>query len=154
MTAKDLPAEYSTDALYLVDVSSFIFRAYYAIRNLTNRKGEPVNAIYGVATMLARLIEEAKPRYISIVYDSKEPSFRKLAYDAYKANRSAAPDDLVPQFDRIEQLIESMGFHSIRRSVGISFGRRKRNGGGYLNGETGQAMDARESQASIGVSDG
>ncbi len=116
MTAKDLPAEYSTDALYLVDVSSFIFRAYYAIRNLTNRKGEPVNAIYGVATMLARLIEEAKPRYISIVYDSKEPSFRKLAYDAYKANRSAAPDDLVPQFDRIEQLIESMGFHSIRRS--------------------------------------
>ncbi|RYZ69902.1 MAG: hypothetical protein EOP09_06880, partial [Proteobacteria bacterium] len=91
MTAKDLPSEYSTDALYLVDISSFIFRAFYAIRHLSNRKGEPTNAIYGVATMLARIIEEAKPKYISIVYDSKEPSFRKLDYAEYKANRQEAP---------------------------------------------------------------
>jgi DNA polymerase I len=104
------------NTLYLVDVSSFIFRAFYAVRELRNRRGEPTNAIYGVATMLARLIEEAKPEYISIVYDSKEPSFRKVQYDAYKANRSAPPEDLRPQFDQIEKMIGLMKLHSIRHS--------------------------------------
>lgn len=103
------------NTLYLVDVSSFIFRAFYAVRDLRNHRGEPTNAIYGVATMLARLIEEAKPYYISIVYDSKGPSFRKLQYDAYKANRSAPPEDLRPQFDQIEKLIKEMGLHGIRQ---------------------------------------
>ena len=51
-----------------------------------------------------------------VVYDSKEPSFRKEMYSQYKANRSAAPEDLVPQFDRIEELIRCMGFQSIRES--------------------------------------
>ena len=106
----------NANTLYLVDVSSFIFRAFFAVRELRNAKGEPTNAIYGVATMLARVIEEAKPEFISIVYDSKEePSFRHAQYDLYKANRSEAPADLVPQFDQIEELLAAMKFHSIRR---------------------------------------
>lgn len=111
-----LSPESRENTLFLVDVSSFIFRAFFAIRSLTSRKGEPTNAVYGVASMLAKLIEEAKPKYLSIVYDSKEPSFRKEMYTEYKANRSAAPDDLVPQFDRIEDLIKKMGLHSVRVS--------------------------------------
>lgn len=106
----------SAHTLYLVDVSSFIFRAFYAIRSLSNRKGEPTNAIYGVATMMARLVDDAKPEFLSVVYDSREPSFRKTLYPEYKANRSAPPDDLVPQFSRIEELITRMRMPSSRLS--------------------------------------
>jgi len=101
--------------LYLIDISSFIFRAFYAIRPLTSPAGEPVNAVYGVATMLQRLVDEAKPEFLAIAYDSKEPSFRKERYSEYKANRASPPEDLLPQFDRIEQLISALGVHSFRR---------------------------------------
>ena len=102
--------------LYLVDISSFIFRAFYAIRELRNKRGEPTNAVYGVATMLAKLAEDAKPEFLAVVYDSKEPSFRKEIYPDYKANRSAPPDDLIPQFSRIEELIRCFEIHSYRQS--------------------------------------
>ncbi len=106
--------QYNT--LYLVDISSFIFRAFYAVRELTAPDGTPVNAVYGVATMLGRLIDEAGPRFLAVVYDSKEPSFRKIRYPEYKANRSAPPDMLIPQFDLVEKLIEVMGIPSFRQS--------------------------------------
>ena len=102
--------------MYLIDISSFIFRAFYAIRALKNKKGEPTNAVYGVATMLSKLVDEAKPEFGMVVFDSKEPSFRKTMYAEYKANRSAPPEDLVPQFDRIEQLINSLQLPSCRQS--------------------------------------
>lgn len=106
----------SYQTLYLIDISSFIFRAFYAVRELTAPDGTPVNAVYGVATMLGRLLDEANPRYLAVVYDSKEPSFRKLQYPEYKANRSAPPEMLLPQFDLIEQLIRVMGIPSFRQS--------------------------------------
>jgi DNA polymerase-1 len=106
----------SSQTLYLIDISSFIFRAFFAIRSLHNKAGEPTNAVYGVATMLARLAEEAKPSYLAVVYDSREPSFRKEIYSEYKANRSEAPEDLVPQFSKIEDLIRSFEIHSYRQS--------------------------------------
>ena len=102
--------------LYLVDISSFIFRAFFAIRPLHTKAGEPVNAVYGVATMLARLADEATPDYLAVIYDSKEPSFREEIYPEYKANRSETPDDLIPQFDRIEELIRCFNIHSYRQS--------------------------------------
>ncbi|MGZ6370169.1 MAG: DNA polymerase I, partial [Bdellovibrionota bacterium] len=103
--------------LYLIDISSFIFRAFFAIRaSLRSRTGEPTNAVYGVAQMLARLADEAKPDYLAVVYDSKEPSFRKEIYKEYKANRSAPPDDLIPQFARIEDLVRRFEIHSYRQS--------------------------------------
>jgi DNA polymerase-1 len=114
-----LPAVHLPDpkkTLYLLDISSFIFRAFFAIRGLKTKTGEPTNAVYGVATMLARLAEEAQPEYLAVTYDSKEPSFRKEIYPEYKANRTEAPDDLVPQFARIEQLITAFEIHSYRES--------------------------------------
>ena len=102
--------------LHLIDISSFIFRAFYAIRPLNAPSGEPVNAVYGVAAMLGRLIEEAKPEHLVVAYDSKEPSFRKELFTEYKANRSAPPEDLIPQFDRIEQLVRHMGIPAFRKS--------------------------------------
>lgn len=102
--------------LYLVDISSFIFRAFFAIRPLTTKKGEPVNAVYGVATMLAKLAEQGRPRFMAIAYDSKEPSFREEMYSDYKANRSEPPEDLIPQFARIEQLVDAFEIHSYRQA--------------------------------------
>ncbi len=112
--SEQVPKEHT---LYLIDVSSFIFRAYYAInRNLKNRKGEPTNATYGVATMLLKLLEQARPQYLAVVYDSKEPSFRKEIYSEYKANRSSPPEDLIPQFDRITELVKTLNLYSYRQS--------------------------------------
>ena len=82
----------SYNTLYLIDISSFIFRAFYAVRELTAPDGTPVNAVYGVASMLGRLFEETHPKYLAVVYDSKEPSFRKEIYPEYKANRSDTPE--------------------------------------------------------------
>jgi DNA polymerase-1 len=104
------------ETLYLVDISSFIFRAFYAIRPLTTKANEPVNAVYGVAAMLAKLKDDAKPENMAVCYDSKEPSFRKEIFPEYKANRSAPPEELIPQFARIEQLVSAMEIHSFRKS--------------------------------------
>ena len=101
--------------LYLIDISSFIFRAFFAIRPLTNHENIPTNAVYGVATMIARLAEEAGPEYVGVIYDSKEPSFRKEIYADYKANRSAPDEKLIPQFDLIEELISKFEIHSFRK---------------------------------------
>jgi DNA polymerase-1 len=103
--------------LFLLDTSSFIFRAFFAIRSLSTKAGEPTNAVYGVATMLARLAEEGKPEFLAAVYDSKDGiSFRKEIYPEYKANRTECPPELVPQFDRIEQLVKAMEIFSYRQS--------------------------------------
>ena len=114
LAASHLPEPKQT--LYLVDISSFIFRAFFAIRSLRSKSGEPTNAVYGVATMLARLADDAKPEYLAVVYDSKEPSFRKEIYPEYKSNRTAPPDDLIPQFSRVEELIKSFEIHSYRQA--------------------------------------
>ena len=109
-------AAHDGNLLHLIDISSFIFRAFYAIRSLNAPNGEPVNAVYGVAAMLGRLVDEAKPEHLVVAYDSKEPSFRKELFTDYKANRSAAPEELLPQFDRIEQLVQVMGIPSFRKA--------------------------------------
>jgi DNA polymerase-1 len=106
----------SAHTLYLVDISSFIFRAFFAIRHLSTPQGEPANAVYGVAQMLARLADDARPAYLAVVYDSKESSFRKEIYPEYKANRSETPPDLIPQFARIEEMISAFQIHSYRQS--------------------------------------
>jgi DNA polymerase I len=79
--------------IYLVDVSSLFFRAYYAVRPLTAPNGTPVNAIYGFLSMLVKLIKEEKPDYIAFCYDVKEPSFRHELYTEYKAHRTEMPED-------------------------------------------------------------
>jgi DNA polymerase-1 len=72
--------------LLLIDGQSFCYRAFYAIRQLTNSRGEPTNAIYGFVTMLRKLIREEKPDYLAICFDRKEPTFRTKRFEAYKAH--------------------------------------------------------------------
>lgn len=95
--------------LVIVDASSFIFRAFYAVRPLSNAAGVPTNATFGFATMILKVLEELKPEKLAIVYDTKHPSFRKERYAEYKANRSAMPDDLQPQIPYIKRFVEALG---------------------------------------------
>jgi DNA polymerase-1 len=98
----------SIKRLIVVDLSSFIFRSYYAIRPLTSPQGLPVNSVYGVCSMLLKLIDDFRPTYLVMARDGKEKSFRSEIYPQYKANRSAPPDDLIPQFALIDQLVVKM----------------------------------------------
>ncbi|MDO9081578.1 MAG: 5'-3' exonuclease H3TH domain-containing protein, partial [Desulfuromonadales bacterium] len=91
--------------LYLIDGSSSIYRAYYAIRHLSNGRGFPTNAVYGFTTMLLKIVRDEQPDYLAVVFDPRGPTFRKDLYPQYKANRTAMPDDLVPQIPKIKEIV-------------------------------------------------
>ncbi|MFM6929605.1 MAG: DNA polymerase I [Bdellovibrio sp.] len=99
--------------LYLVDVSSMFFRAFYAVRPLTSPTGVPVNAVYGFLSMITKLMREEKPEYMVFCYDRKEPSFRKEMYDDYKAHRTEMPEDLVKQLPYFKRLADILGIPSL-----------------------------------------
>jgi DNA polymerase-1 len=102
-----LPPPGSADVLYLVDLSSYVFRAYHAIAPLSNTKGEPTHATYGTVSMLQKLVGERRPVYLAVAMDSKGPTFRHELYDGYKATRSARPPDLYLQMDRSREIVEA-----------------------------------------------
>ena len=83
-----------TRTLYLVDGTSQLFRAYFAIRGLATAKGMPTNAVYGFTTMLRKLLKEEKPRWLAVAFDLRGPTFRHDRYEGYKAHREPPPDDL------------------------------------------------------------
>ena len=92
-------------SLFLIDGSNYLYRAFYAIRDLSNSKGFPTNAIYGFTTMLMKLLREQKPDYIAIAFDVKGPTFRHDAFAQYKATRKATPDTLIPQIPYIKDIV-------------------------------------------------
>ena len=94
--------------LYLIDGSAYIFRAYYGVRPLSTSTGLPTNAVVGFARMIGRLLREHRPEYLVMVFDTKAKTFRHKMYDLYKANRDAPPEDLIPQFGLIHDLVEAM----------------------------------------------
>ncbi|MBY0415646.1 MAG: DNA polymerase I [Bdellovibrionales bacterium] len=98
----------SKKRLIIVDVSNFIFRAFFAIRPMHTPEGVPTNAVYGMLTMLLKLLSDHRPTHVFLARDTKGGSFRNQLYDQYKANRSAPPEDLIPQFALIDQLIKQM----------------------------------------------
>ncbi|MBN1614419.1 MAG: DNA polymerase I [Deltaproteobacteria bacterium] len=101
--------------LYLVDGSNYIFRAFYAITNLSNSKGFPTNAIYGFTTMLMKLLRERKPDYIAVAFDMKGPTFRHEAFENYKANRRPMPDALGPQIPFIKDVVRGFSIAVIEK---------------------------------------
>ncbi|TNF49756.1 DNA polymerase I [bacterium] len=101
--------------LYLIDGSSYIYRAYHAIRGLSTRKGFPTNAVYGFANMLLKILREHNPTHLAIILDSKGPTARHEKYPDYKANRPPMPDELAVQLPRIEQLISAFHIPAIRK---------------------------------------
>jgi len=91
--------------LYVVDGSNYLYRAFYAIRELSNSRGLPTNAVYGFTNMLLKLLRERRPDYLVITFDLKGPTFRHEAYEQYKATRKATPDALVAQIPYIKEII-------------------------------------------------
>jgi DNA polymerase I len=96
--------------LLLVDASSYLYRAYHALPDLRNSKGEMTNAIYGVLSMLRKLRHDFPAEYIACVFDAKGKTFRDDLYPEYKANRAAMPDDLRDQIAPLHDAIRAMGW--------------------------------------------
>ncbi|MEC7641021.1 MAG: DNA polymerase I [Nitrospinota bacterium] len=103
--------------LYLIDGSSYIFRAFFAIRQiLSNSKGLPTNALYGFVNMLQKVIRDERPDYLAVVFDTKEKTFRHRIYSQYKANRTEPPDELVPQFPYFDPLVQAYDIVSLSKA--------------------------------------
>lgn len=96
--------------LVLVDGSSYLYRAFYALPDLRNRFDEPTGAVYGVLNMLRRLYKEYRPDYSVCVFDAKGKTFREDIYPQYKANRPPMPDDMVSQIAPLYDCIRAMGW--------------------------------------------
>ncbi|MEC9282787.1 MAG: DNA polymerase I [Bdellovibrionota bacterium] len=99
--------------LCLIDVSAMYFRAFYAIRPLTNSKGLPTNALFGFLSMTGKMLRDLKPDYIAYCFDQKDGSFRNEMYEEYKANRSEMPEELKPQVPYIKKLTEALNIKAI-----------------------------------------
>jgi DNA polymerase-1 len=97
------------DTLVLVDGSSYLYRAFHAIDGLTNSRGEPTNAVYGVTNMLRKLLSDLDPTHIAIVFDAKGKTFRDDLHAEYKANREPMPDELAVQIDAVHEIVRAMG---------------------------------------------
>ncbi len=100
-----MPDNHDRPALVLVDGSNYIFRAFYAIRDLSNSKGFPTNAVYGFTTMLMKLMRDLHPRYLAVMFDLKGPTFRHETFEDYKATRKPIPDTLIPQIPVIKDVV-------------------------------------------------
>ncbi|MBD3671050.1 MAG: DNA polymerase I, partial [Gammaproteobacteria bacterium] len=99
----------ATPPFILVDGSSYIFRAFHAMPALTNSKGDPTGAVYGVTNMLKKLLADYESEHIAVVFDAKGKTFRNDMYADYKANRPPMPEELRGQIEPIHQIVEAMG---------------------------------------------
>src|SRR6201747_3009136 len=101
-----------SDHVFLVDGSSYIFRAYHALPPLTRKSdGLQVNAVLGFCNMLWKLLRDMKPEdrptHLAVIFDKSERTFRNELYKEYKAHRPPAPDDLIPQFPLIREAVRA-----------------------------------------------
>ncbi|MED7788184.1 DNA polymerase I [Francisella sp. 19X1-34] len=96
--------------IVLVDGSSYLFRAYHALPNLSNSQGEPTGAILGVINMLKKLPSKYDTEYVTVVFDPKGKNFRHEMYPQYKANRKAMDDELRVQIQPLHEIIKKMGY--------------------------------------------
>lgn len=95
--------------LYLIDGSAYVYRAFHAVRGLTNSKGMPTNAAFGFTRMLIKLVQERRPSHIGLCFDAKGPTFRHELYTAYKANRPPMPPEMALQLPFIKRI--TVGFN-------------------------------------------
>ena len=100
----------SEDVVYIVDLSSYVLRAYHAVAPLQSPSGEPTGAVHGMVNMLELMLRERSPRLLAVALDAGRETFRKQIFADYKANRPPAPDDLRSQLARCEQIV--LGLHA------------------------------------------
>ncbi|MCE5192883.1 DNA polymerase I [bacterium] len=98
-----------TNRVVLVDGSSILYRAFYAMPHLSSPAGIPTGAILGTTTMLLSIIEDLQPQYMGVFFDRKAATYRHEMFQEYKANRQAMPDELVSQLINLKQLVRALG---------------------------------------------
>ncbi len=99
--------------LFLIDGSSYIYRAFFALPYLSNSSGQPTNAVYGFTSMLLKIINDYHPDYLAIAYDTPAPTFRHEVYQEYKANRPRMPDNLIAQVPFIKEIVKGFNIKSL-----------------------------------------
>ena len=103
-----------TQRLYLIDGSSYLYRAFHALPPFSNSRGQPTNAIFGVINMLQKFLREATPTHIAVVFDAPGRTFRDDLFEAYKAHRPPMPDELRSQIAPLLEAVEAMGLPLLR----------------------------------------
>ncbi len=103
----------SASTLYLIDGSSYIYRAYFAIRHLSSPSGFPTNALYGFTQMLLKVLNDRKPDHVAVIFDAGRVTFRNEIYAEYKANRLAMPDDLRQQIEPIKAMVRAFNIPAL-----------------------------------------
>lgn len=102
-------ANTSKKKFVIIDAMALAYKGYYAFisRPLTTSKGEPTSAVYGFVSQLLKIIEDTRPDYLAVAFDSKEKTFRHDRYENYKSSRETMPEDMVPQIQRIKEVIDA-----------------------------------------------
>ena len=103
-------------SLYLIDGSSYLYRAFHALPPFSNSRGEPTGAVLGVINMLQKSLKEAKPSHLAVVFDAPGRTFRDDLFEAYKAHRPPMPDDLRAQIAPLLEAVEALGLPMLRIS--------------------------------------
>lgn len=102
--------------LLLIDANSLIHRCFHALPPLTTPKGEPINAVYGLASILLKILREHQPDYTAAAFDRPEPTFRDEIFKEYKAHRPPTADELVSQLQRAHETFEKFGIKVVEKS--------------------------------------
>src|SRR3972149_5712375 len=104
-----------SSCVYLLDGSSYIFRAFFALPPLSNPSGLPTNAIYGFTNMTLKFLRSYRPGYLAVVLDAGRETFRNQIYQEYKSNRPEVPRDLIPQFPYIRKVLGAINVAVVER---------------------------------------
>ena len=110
-----LPEPGDPRALYVIDISGYVFRAYHALPPLQSPKGEPTHAVLGVTTMLLKLVADQRPAMLAVAMDSRGKSFRHELFEGYKATRPVQPPDLNQQITRLREIIDAYAFPTLQQ---------------------------------------
>lgn len=102
--------------LVLIDGNAIMHRAYYALPPLTTKDGEPINAVYGLVSMLLKIIADLKPTHLAVCFDRKEPTFRHIEFEDYQAHRPEMDKDLSSQFAKAKEVVSTFGIPIYERA--------------------------------------
>lgn len=102
--------------LVIIDGHAILHRAFHALPPLTNRHGEPINAVYGLTSMLLRVIQDFKPTYLAVCFDEKEKTFRHEALESYQAQRPKMADELSSQIEKAKDVVKAFNIPIFSKS--------------------------------------
>lgn len=97
------------EKLILIDGNAILHRSFHALPPLTTKSGEPINAVYGLVSMLLRIVQDLRPTHIAVVFDEKEPTFRHKALKTYQAQRPPMANELSSQFEKARKFLAATG---------------------------------------------